>query len=174
MRKTTITILFILFIILQSTAQKKIEKLKEYKATNGVTYKIGDTLQLGKGSGQNGIYDFIHSTGLAVATSGKAQPLDAVNTKFTFVKVKKIKEYNSKHYKGVIMTVGVKHLTNHLIYVEEAIESCEILPCLKNEGGINQSDKYDQLAKIKKLLDDGVLTMKEFEIEKAKILNGNN
>ncbi len=35
----------------------------------------------------------------------------------------------------------------------------------------NSSDKYDKLTKIKKLLDDGVLTQEEFETEKKKILN---
>lgn len=33
-----------------------------------------------------------------------------------------------------------------------------------------ESDKYDQLTKIKKLLDEGVLTQEEFEEEKKKIL----
>ena len=33
-----------------------------------------------------------------------------------------------------------------------------------------QIDKYDQLAKIKKLLDSGILTQEEFENEKKKIL----
>lgn len=35
---------------------------------------------------------------------------------------------------------------------------------------IKESDKYDQLAKIKKLLDDGILTQEEFEKEKNRIL----
>lgn len=30
--------------------------------------------------------------------------------------------------------------------------------------------KYDELEKLKKLLDDGVLTQEEFDLEKAKIL----
>lgn len=34
----------------------------------------------------------------------------------------------------------------------------------------NSTDKYDKLAKIKKLLDDGVLSKEEFEKEKQKIL----
>ena len=32
-------------------------------------------------------------------------------------------------------------------------------------------DKYDQLKKIKSLLDDGVLTLEEYEAEKKKILS---
>lgn len=33
------------------------------------------------------------------------------------------------------------------------------------------NDKYDNLARLKKLLDDGTLTQEEFDREKAKILN---
>ena len=35
----------------------------------------------------------------------------------------------------------------------------------------NTSDKYDKLSKIKKLLDEGVLSQEEFEAEKRKILH---
>jgi hypothetical protein len=31
-------------------------------------------------------------------------------------------------------------------------------------------DKYEQLVKLKKLLEDGIITQEEFEKEKAKIL----
>lgn len=34
----------------------------------------------------------------------------------------------------------------------------------------NSEDKYDKLAKIKKLLDDGTISLEEFETEKQKIL----
>ncbi len=34
-----------------------------------------------------------------------------------------------------------------------------------------QMDKYDELEKLKKLLDEGVITKEEFERQKAKILN---
>jgi len=35
----------------------------------------------------------------------------------------------------------------------------------------SQNSKYDELEKIKRLLEEGVLTEEEFEIEKEKILN---
>lgn len=38
-------------------------------------------------------------------------------------------------------------------------------------SGENINQKYDQLAKIKELLDDGILTQDEFDQEKQKILN---
>lgn len=34
----------------------------------------------------------------------------------------------------------------------------------------SKDDKYDRLIKLKKLLDDGVITQEEYEKEKAKIL----
>ena len=51
----------------------------------------------------------------------------------------------------------------------------EIAKILDAEGFITnytvkESDRYDQLSKIKKLLNDGVLTQEEFEKEKRKIL----
>jgi len=38
-------------------------------------------------------------------------------------------------------------------------------------GSAPGRDKYDELERLKKLLDDGALTQDEFEREKAKILN---
>ncbi len=61
-------------------------------------------------------------------------------------------------------------------YAEEIIEFVERhnYNTNKNIGNIynvnKQDDKYDKLAKIKKLLDDGVLTQEEYENEKRIIL----
>lgn len=38
---------------------------------------------------------------------------------------------------------------------------------------IKSDDKYDQLKKLKQLLDDGIINQNEFDIEKEKILNEN-
>lgn len=46
-----------------------------------------------------------------------------------------------------------------------------IFTCIVKASGItNNENKYDQLAKIKKLYDDGVLTESEFLAEKTKLL----
>jgi hypothetical protein len=37
--------------------------------------------------------------------------------------------------------------------------------------GQNPSDKFDHLTKLKSLLDEGILTPEEYEVEKEKILN---
>ncbi len=38
-------------------------------------------------------------------------------------------------------------------------------------AGEDLNQKYDQLAKIKELLDNGILSQDEFDLEKQKILN---
>jgi len=51
-------------------------------------------------------------------------------------------------------------------YIENYISNME-----KNKNVIvSQDDKYDKLAKLKKLLDDSVITQEEFESEKSKLL----
>lgn len=40
--------------------------------------------------------------------------------------------------------------------------------------GEDLKQKYDQLAKIKELLDNGILSQEEFDLEKQKILNQEN
>lgn len=53
---------------------------------------------------------------------------------------------------------------------EEIKEYVENYNLNKTGKIIKETDKYDQLSKIKKLLDEGVLSQEEFEMEKKKIL----
>lgn len=56
-------------------------------------------------------------------------------------------------------------------YAEEIIRYIEEHNSIKDPSNVMvKEDKYDKLAKIKKLLDDGILTQKEFEEEKQEIL----
>ena len=51
-------------------------------------------------------------------------------------------------------------------YIETYISKME----KNNNVSVSKDDKYDQLSKLKKLLDDNVITQEEFESEKAKLL----
>lgn len=65
-----------------------------------------------------------------------------------------------------------KKLNQNAKEIKEYIESFNATNAnTPNILNITQSNKYDDLEKIKKLLDDGILTRDEFEIEKNKILN---
>ena len=43
---------------------QKVEKLEQYTASNGITYKIGDDIELGRGSGTHGEFLYILRGGL--------------------------------------------------------------------------------------------------------------
>lgn len=151
-------------------AQKKIENLETYTASNGVTYSIGDEFQLGRGSDTNGKFVYVNVGGWAVSSSAEQNRLGSLNVGL-IVTVKKIKKYNYKRYKGVYFTVGGGNITNYTIDIENAISSCEVIPCKSEPPSKVVVDKYDKLKKLKELLDSGILTKEEFENEKAKILN---
>lgn len=175
MKKITFLIIAILTLNL-AQAQKKIEKLEEFTASNGITYKIGDEVKLGRGSDTNGKFVYVNIGGWAISTNPEENRLGAANAGL-LVTIKKINKYNHKRYKGVYFTVGGGNITNYTLDIENAIKTCEVENCTKEVQKVevvgNTSDKYDQLKKIKKLLDDGVLTQEEYDAEKKKILEQN-
>lgn len=161
--------LLLLLSITSLTGQSKMEKLETYKASNGVTYKVGDNITLAKGSDTNGDFAYFRIGGYMGGS--KVEPMGAHNTGL-IVTIKKIKKYNKKRIKSVLFTVGAGAPVNYILDIENAISSCEITPCESNTDKVvvKQDDKYDQLAKIKKLYDEGVLSEEEYESEKKKIL----
>ena len=57
--------------------------------------------------------------------------------------------------------------------IEDAIAFCEVADCptrKEKEDENNDVSKYDELSKLKLLLDNGTLTKEEFDLEKQKIL----
>ncbi len=173
--KKQILLLVILFSGTIALGQPS-ENLNEYKASNGVTYKVGENLKLGYGSGQNG--DFVYLTmegwgyGVSSVGSGNAS---------TEATIKKIKKYSSeKRGTKVLFTLGAGNITNYSLDIEGAINSCEVADCKQNNEVSSTSvkqdrdkdfDKYEKLRQIKALFDDGALTKEEFQKEKNKILN---
>jgi hypothetical protein len=142
--------------------------LTEYKASNDVTYHIGDTVKLAQGSAHN--HDFLY-----VVTGGLA-PGVSLPRGYTgrIAVIKKILNARFKGTDKIYFAVGVGLLTNYYIYIEDAIANCEIADACKdkNQPIESSSDKYDQLKKLKDLLDQGVLTQEEYDKEKAKLLEG--
>ena len=172
MKKITFLIITLLTLNL-SQAQKRVEKLKEFTASNGTTYKIGDEIKLGRGSDTNGKFVYVNIGGWAISTNAEENRLGAANAGL-LVTIKKIKKYNYKRYKGVYLTVGGGNITNYIINIENAIATCEIKDCKKDKIAAHPTvDKYDKLKKIKKLFNEGILTEEEYQAEKKKILNEN-
>ncbi|WP_026838499.1 SHOCT domain-containing protein [Gillisia sp. JM1] len=173
-----ITYLTIVLLTLNFLQAQNVEKLDEFTASNGITYKVGDDFKLGRGSDTNGRFVYVNMGGwgaIAGATNNANYNADqnrlgAANSGL-IVTLKKIKKYDSKRFKGVYFTVGGGNITNYTIDIENAIVTCEIEIC-NDEKDVSQSnpDKYDQLEKLKKLLDTGVLTQEEYDVEKKKVL----
>jgi len=159
-------------------AQKKMQKLSEYTASNGITYEIGDRLKMRHGAAANG--DFLSLIeGIGASSTNR---LGAVHSNFIF-SIKKIRSWNLSSYKGVTFVLGGGGMAKNSIDIELAIQNCEITDCEPSTQSTNsikkvetslpnqEIDKYDKLRKIKKLYDEGVLTEQEFLEEKKKILN---
>jgi len=166
-----------------TSPKEKADANEFYEASNGERYRVGDTIKLGRGSGVNGQFLYVQMGGW-LATMGYNQdkgqdqlnlPRGIAGTK---VVVKKIKRYT---YRGTVkysFVVGGGNITNYNLDIESAIETCEVVPCKPPEPipvTITQPkpDKYDQLKKLKELLDSGAITKEEYEIEKKKVLDGN-
>lgn len=78
---------------------------------------------------------------------------------------------NSKDENIVYFASGFnnKKVNNDAEEIKNIIEQYN-LNIHKGATIIKEEDKYDKLAKLKKLLDDDVITKEEFETEKAKLL----
>lgn len=147
-------------------------KLKEYKASNGITYKVGDKIKMNQGSAGNGNFIYLTMGGILMTANAVANQIPATYAGAN-VLVKKIKHYKRKTLgEKTIFTVGGGNITNYTLDIEGAIATCEVTPCNKNTTH-KQLDIYDKLKKIKALFDEGILTEKEYEKEKEKLLEKN-
>ena len=168
MKYTIITFTLIFSLALSTLANA--QKLTEYKASNGVTYKPGDFVELGMGSGHNGSFVFITMGGWAAANGN----VSGIGSGYAHgrVDIKKIKAYKQKGKEVIYFTVGGGNISNYNLKIEAAIEACEVLPC-ENEKEVSVDNSYDELIKLKSLLDQGIITQEEFDREKAEILDKN-
>ena len=158
----------ILLLLLVSGVVNAQENLKEYVASNGITYKVGDMVLLGRGSGGQGTFVYLKIAGwMAGSETQIGSAYSGLN-----VEIKKIKKQKFKGAEKIIFTVGGGNITNYSLEIEEAISSCEIKDCAtQNNAPVSQTDKYDQLKKLKALLADGTLSQEEYDAEKKKLLN---
>jgi len=174
------TILTVFFLVVCSVSFAK--NLESYTASNGITYQKGDTITLGIGSAPNGTFNYLQMGGLGNSLAIMAGDMSSINSNAgrhysgTIVVLKRIFTGTGKAAKKVAFVVGGGNITNYYLMIEEAIATCEIRDCKKpqEEKPVTiqapAPDKYDQLAKLKGLLDDGVVTQAEFEAEKARLL----
>lgn len=137
----------------------------EYKTTQGLVYKIGDTLRIGQPmyiSRSTGHWQTVFNKNGSNLTNP-----NLINKSTT---IKKIEEVN-----GITRFYFRIFSSDFYVYIDEAIAKGEIITNhSKSKVNPISEDKYDKLKKIKELYDSGALTKEEFESEKSKILNLTN
>lgn len=166
--KTKITILAILLCAI-TYGQKKRERVERYVDKNGYEYVIGEELILNEGSAPDGSFNYVTVLN-ALGGSSKA---DAGFSGHKF-KIGTITKLNTRSKKRVDLT-GIRGALIFSINLTAAVNSCEVGDCsnTSNSVVVQESDKYDKLSKLKKLLDQGVISQEEFDIEKKKVLEEN-
>ena len=171
--KTTILLLAVMLSgIMSANAQKK----TEYKASNGIVYHVGDTIQLGRGSRDDGTFNYLQMGGVYMAMSGEYATGVGKNYSGFNVVIKKIKETRLKGAVRTYFVVGGGNITNYWLMIDDALATGEVVDPTKNKAGekeesASESSKADKLRELKQLLDEGILTQEEFDAEKKKVLN---
>ena len=171
--------IIILLLLACTSLTTRAQKLTEYKAINGITYKVGDTVRLGRGSSPSGTFLYLQMGGWGAALSydanaGPNQLNIGRGYANTAVIIKKIKTGKIKGIVKCYFTVGGGNITNYILTIDDAIQACEVVPCAStnNTGVVQQSDdQFDKLKKLKALLDSGAITQSEYDAQKAKLLN---
>lgn len=169
MKKTIFLILSIMFFAFTSNGETSGDTCV---ASNGVKFIVGQDITLGPGSGINGSYVWIHTApGL---TTPIYLPAGWAGYK---MRIKEIREMGTKKrgYKKYLI-LGGGNIVNYWMDLEEGMVSGEIRePSLVKEKIEDKKESTisiaDELAKLKKLMEDSVITKEEFEIEKTKLLS---
>lgn len=121
------------------TAQTKID---HYTASNGITYKIGDRIQLGEGS-NNGQFQHLSITGIFKTVNNltkNSNPDDNVNPSFAGkeVTLKRIKTVGDK----TLFIVNKGMVANYELDIEDAIATCEIKDCEESDIRNTRQERY--------------------------------
>ncbi|GAB3926563.1 SHOCT domain-containing protein [Mucilaginibacter myungsuensis] len=159
----------------------KAQDIKEYQATNGVTYHLNDTVRLGKGSNNNGSFFFVEDRGAMGfinvpnpqgRSNGRGLQKEFANGALIVKSIKKIQAKNVDKY--VFMVSGAGPF-RYSMYIDDAISVCEVTPC-KNSIEADRSSGpvasvADEIKKLKELMDSGAITKEEFEKRKKKLLD---
>jgi len=150
-----------------------------YTASNGITYRIGDTIRFGYGSGANKDFIFVTAAGwvaVGAGTYGQNTTASFANKWAIIKKIRDVKKSLRDDGKLAFLAnlagTGVMQVD---VFIEDAIQFCEVVPCREMEENKviiqNNFSVADEIKKFKELLDAGVITQEEFDIQKSKLLN---
>jgi hypothetical protein len=141
----------------------------EYKASNGVTYHIGDTVKLGRGTKPDGSFLYLEDHGLIPNPgSTRTLPKEFANAGAVLKSIRKIKVNGIDKYMFGVNPGGPMRYT---VFIDDAIEACEVKPCATTDSTKPIASVADEIKKLKGLLDSGAITKAEYDAQKKKLLN---
>lgn len=151
------------------------QNLKEYKAANGKTYHVGDTLKIGMGSNPEGNFKYIQVTPPPFFPprpngNGMSARKDFSMSTAVIRKIKTASQMTGSD--KVVFTVKAGGIGTYDVWIAEAVAACEVTPCAgSNTNASAGSSVADELLKLKKLLDAGAITQAEYNAQKKKLLS---
>lgn len=149
------------------------QKLKEYHASNGITYHPGDTIKVGLGSMPDGNFKYIQINQLLPGppdprrSNSLSARKDMSGSGYLIKKIQKVKQVAAGE--KTVITIRTGGLPTCDIWIEEAIAACEVTPC-NNQKSTSNGSVADEILKLKKLLDAGAITQAEYDVQKKKLL----
>lgn len=153
----------------------KAQQLNNYKASNGVTYRINDTIKLGKGSKPDGSFLYVEDRGpggIGLPGPGRggshSLPKEFTNGGVILKSIRKVPVNGVDKYLFMVNPGG---LFRYSMFIDDAIAACEVKPCaVADDKPASVSSVADELLKLKKLLDAGAITQAEYDKQKKKLL----
>lgn len=150
------------------------QKLKEYHASNGITYHPGDTIKVGLGSMPDGSFKYIQINQLLPGppdprrSNSMTARKDMSGSGYVIKKIQNVRQMGGGQ--KAVITIRTGGLPTCDIWIEEAIAACEVTPCNNQKSSAPVASVADELLKLKKLLDAGGITQAEYDTQKKKLL----
>lgn len=121
-----ITLFACLVFLISFNARAQAGQSMDSVAINGTTYKVGDQVQLGRGSGASGRFVFFEVGGMARSTNPDRNMMPA-NMAGLKVTIKKIKNWKTHGQQRIyFVTDGDTGINNGYLYIENAIRAGEV------------------------------------------------
>lgn len=157
-------ILFIACLILPFITKAQ----TQYKASNGVTYHLGDTVKLGRGSKTDGTFLYFEDHGLIPNPRGvRNLPKEFANVGAV---IKNIKTMRINGIEKYVFSVNPGGPMRYTVFIDDAIAACEVKPCIEAGGATSVMSVADEIKKLKDLLDSKAITQAEYDAQKKKLL----
>ncbi|NNU33087.1 SHOCT domain-containing protein [Mucilaginibacter sp. S1162] len=171
MKRILFTILIITPFLTKARGLFGGSTVTEYKASNGVTYKIGDTVRLGRGTKPDGTFLYLEDHGIIPnPRSTRSLPKEFANAVAVVKNIRKMKVNGVDKY---LFSVNPGGPMRYTVFIDDAIEACEIKPCKTPDSAkpATTGSVADEIKKLKALMDSGAITKEEYDAQKKKLLN---